>query len=186
MFYENLMAWPLFSAWKNNILMIFLKLNSVLAWFCFTWKQNCFMPLNNIEITLIYKTEHLYPLLLMTIKVKGAKLKILKYANISVLCCNNLERKDCFYCSITSFDSKEVSRTHSSIGNTEMCTKNPIFLAKLGFQHKNLADFSEMTQEKGYWKRCKLRGSNTFLLLNGATHRSQSWKFSGCDEHGRF
>ena len=84
------------------------------------------MPLNNIEITLIYITEHLYLLFFMTIKVKGAKLKIPKYANISVLCCNNLERKDSFYSIINSFDSKEVSRTHSSIGNTEMCTKNPI------------------------------------------------------------
>ena len=86
------------------------------------------MPLNYIEITLIYTTEHLYLLFFMTIKGKGARLKILKYANISVLCCNNLERKDCFYCSINSFDSKEISRTHSSIGYTEMCTqKFPIF-----------------------------------------------------------
>ena len=157
-----------------------------MAWFCFTWKQNCFMPLNYIEITLIYTTEHLYLLLFMTIKGKGAKLKILKYANISVLCCNNLERKDCFYCSINSFDSKEASRTHSSIGYTEMWTQKSQFLAKLGFQHKKLVDLSEMTQEKGSWKRCKLRRSNTFLLLNGATNRSQSWKFSGCNEHGRF
>ena len=156
MFYENLMAWPLFSAWKNNILMIFLKLNSVLAWFCFTWKQNCFMPLNNIEITLIYKTEPPYLLFFMTIKVKGAKLKILKYANISVLCCNNLERKDCFYCSITSFDSKEVSRTHSSIGNTEMCTKNPIFFGQIRVSTQKSGWFFRNDTGKGVLEKVQI------------------------------
>ena len=66
----------------------------------------------------------------MTINVKDAKSKVVKYANVRVLCCNIQERKDWFYCSINSFKVR-ILLGHIQSLETQKCAHKIYIFGKI-------------------------------------------------------